>query len=245
MKQSGQNYGQKLWRTKMFKNTKTAKSNTHWSGKDIQDLLNFSSAGFSHREIGEHLGRTQKAVQVKMSFLRKQVTQASSAPKTSEATDADLDFAFFSDDNDDWKDAIRALDKKPVTYLNCPFHEKDNAKGLGAKWDYTLKLWYVPHGADTAPFARWIEDYKPLPGTLDVKPKPKPVTQKKVQPVVEPKVRVDPDVTTAVDKIDTFQARAQRDADGHVFIVRIPKVLVAAVLVSACVFAAWYVGKNY
>ena len=218
----------------MTKNTKTVRGNTHWSGKDIQDLLNFSSAGFSHREIGEHLGRTQKAVQVKMSLLRKQVTQASSAPKTSEATDADLDFAFFSDDNDDWKDAIRALDKKPVTYLNCPFHEKNDAKGLGAKWDYTLKLWYVPHGADTAPFARWIEGYEPLPGTMDVKPKPKPVTQKKVQPVVE-----------TTDKIDTFQARAQRDADGHVFIVRIPKVLVAAVLVSAWVLAAWYVGKNY
>jgi len=44
----------------------------------------------------------------------------------------------------------------PKTILNVPYKEKDQAKGLGAKWDADQKVWYVPDGLDTAPFQDWI-----------------------------------------------------------------------------------------
>lgn len=47
---------------------------------------------------------------------------------------------------------------KAVTTLRVPYAEKDEAKQLGARWDPKRKKWYVPAGADPAPFARWLED---------------------------------------------------------------------------------------
>ncbi|MDE3116517.1 MAG: toprim domain-containing protein, partial [Pseudomonadota bacterium] len=41
-------------------------------------------------------------------------------------------------------------------YLAVPYAQKDEAKGLGARWDRTAKAWYVPPGADLAEFARWM-----------------------------------------------------------------------------------------
>eukprot|EP01045_Picozoa_sp_COSAG04_P022952 COSAG04_NODE_2663_length_3766_cov_2.381238_5_plen_81_part_01 len=40
--------------------------------------------------------------------------------------------------------------------LRCPFAEKDEAKGLGAAFDWTSRVWYVPAGRDLAPFSRWL-----------------------------------------------------------------------------------------
>jgi uncharacterized protein DUF5710 len=42
--------------------------------------------------------------------------------------------------------------------LKVPFAEKDDAKGLGAKWDAAQKKWYVPHGVDVNLFTRWWPD---------------------------------------------------------------------------------------
>ena len=39
--------------------------------------------------------------------------------------------------------------------LTVPFGEKDEAKALGARWDATVKTWYVPQGVDAAPFEKW------------------------------------------------------------------------------------------
>mgnify|MGYP001616186050 CR=1 FL=1 len=44
------------------------------------------------------------------------------------------------------------------TLLTVSFTEKDEVKKLGAKWDSKEKSWYVPAGADTAPFEKWIPD---------------------------------------------------------------------------------------
>lgn len=35
-----------------------------------------------------------------------------------------------------------------VVYLAVPFAEKEEAKLLGAKWDYKKKLWFAPNGED-------------------------------------------------------------------------------------------------
>ena len=42
------------------------------------------------------------------------------------------------------------------TYLSVPFSEKDEAKGLGARWDSSAKCWYMPAGADQSKFKKWI-----------------------------------------------------------------------------------------
>lgn len=51
----------------------------------------------------------------------------------------------------------------PVTMIEVPFAEKDDAKALGARWDPAARSWYVPAGRDPALFARWI----PRPFRID------------------------------------------------------------------------------
>jgi hypothetical protein len=48
-----------------------------------------------------------------------------------------------------------------ATYLRVSFREKDEAKALGARWDPKRRSWYVPAGADTAGFARWLPSGAP------------------------------------------------------------------------------------
>ncbi|MDO9443145.1 MAG: exodeoxyribonuclease VII large subunit [Beijerinckiaceae bacterium] len=41
-------------------------------------------------------------------------------------------------------------------YLNVPYAQKDAAKSLGARFDGTVKRWYVEDGRDLAVFAAWL-----------------------------------------------------------------------------------------
>ncbi|MFR4986988.1 MAG: DUF5710 domain-containing protein [Lachnospirales bacterium] len=43
--------------------------------------------------------------------------------------------------------------------LNVPYTEKDDAKYLGARWNSTLKKWYVENEENYYKFIRWIEPY--------------------------------------------------------------------------------------
>lgn len=52
----------------------------------------------------------------------------------------------------------------PNTYLTVSFKDKDDAKALGARWDASMRQWFVPEGRDLAPFALWL----PAGTTLDV-----------------------------------------------------------------------------
>lgn len=40
-------------------------------------------------------------------------------------------------------------------FLVVPFAEKDEAKGLGARWNAAAKKWYVPSEKDRELFKRW------------------------------------------------------------------------------------------
>ena len=40
-------------------------------------------------------------------------------------------------------------------YIDVPYMERFEAKGLGAKWDKDAKSWYVPEGLAPEPFAKW------------------------------------------------------------------------------------------
>ena len=43
-----------------------------------------------------------------------------------------------------------------MLYLDVPFHEKDEAKKLGAWWDVERKKWYVKNQKDYPKFIKWI-----------------------------------------------------------------------------------------
>jgi len=45
-----------------------------------------------------------------------------------------------------------------IVFLEVPYHEKDEAKRLGAKWDPASRQWYVPEGGSLEPFARWLPE---------------------------------------------------------------------------------------
>lgn len=41
-------------------------------------------------------------------------------------------------------------------FLECPFREKDEVKKLGAKFDGTVKKWFIPPGVEIEQFRRWL-----------------------------------------------------------------------------------------
>ena len=47
------------------------------------------------------------------------------------------------------------ITKEPI-FLECPFSEKEEAKQLGAKFDWTHKKWFIPEGLAAEPFAKWL-----------------------------------------------------------------------------------------
>lgn len=46
----------------------------HWTRAELKFLLKHNREGFSYHDIGEHLGRSEKAVQLKVSKLRNSLT---------------------------------------------------------------------------------------------------------------------------------------------------------------------------
>src|SRR5690606_41097948 len=40
--------------------------------------------------------------------------------------------------------------------LSAPYADKDVVKALGAQWDRTRRVWYVPEGLDLEPFRPWL-----------------------------------------------------------------------------------------
>lgn len=56
---------------------KPSRGSYAWSGKDIAELLEMSAAGFTDKEIGEVLGRSKKAVNLRRNKLVRQVTESS------------------------------------------------------------------------------------------------------------------------------------------------------------------------
>lgn len=43
-----------------------------------------------------------------------------------------------------------------TTYLDVPFHQKDVAKALGARWDPAARKWYAPAGVELMRFDAWL-----------------------------------------------------------------------------------------
>tara|TARA_B100000700_G_scaffold133486_1_gene149073 strand:+ start:335 stop:511 length:177 start_codon:yes stop_codon:yes gene_type:complete len=39
--------------------------------------------------------------------------------------------------------------------VNVSYHEHQNAKEMGARWDKKNRIWYVPPGEDPLDFRKW------------------------------------------------------------------------------------------
>ncbi len=46
------------------------------------------------------------------------------------------------------------------TYLNVPYEDKDEVKALGAWFDMSKKMWYVPKNGDVSKFTKWLPNGK-------------------------------------------------------------------------------------
>jgi Domain of unknown function (DUF5710) len=42
-----------------------------------------------------------------------------------------------------------------VIYLDVPYSQKDDAKGLGARWDPKMRRWYITGNDDFLLFRKW------------------------------------------------------------------------------------------
>ena len=58
---------------KKRKLTPTKRSMRPWTGKEIDQLLEYRATGFKHSEIGELMGRSTKSVNVKMSKIMSRI----------------------------------------------------------------------------------------------------------------------------------------------------------------------------
>ncbi len=59
--------------------------------------------------------------------------------------------------------------------LGVPYVQKDAAKAFGARWDRSVRRWYVPAGVAPAPFARWLEHTPRAPP----RPSPSPTASRR------------------------------------------------------------------
>lgn len=68
-------------------------------------------------------------------------------PKSSAAAEAALE-----------RNARAPLDSPPARhYLNASFHDKDQVKALGARFDIARRAWYVESDTDLTPFLSWLK----------------------------------------------------------------------------------------
>ena len=43
-----------------------------------------------------------------------------------------------------------------IIFLDCPFHQKEDCKALGGKWNAQKRTWFIPKGMDPTPFSKWL-----------------------------------------------------------------------------------------
>lgn len=58
------------------------------------------------------------------------------------------------------EDIKNSMNNRLKKYLYVPYHEKDEVKSLGAKWDYEQKKWYIPYGLKESLFETWLHNCK-------------------------------------------------------------------------------------
>ena len=115
----------------------TEKSNSRWSSADVSTLFRLASNGATSEDIGNELGRSPKAIQQKVSKMRKQVSgiPTMTYKRKAKAT-ATIEELF--------PEPTTAIKAKPKHYLrHVTYHNKEEAKKLGALWDGMC--WFIPN----------------------------------------------------------------------------------------------------
>ena len=83
--------------------TSTKRAMLRWTGKEIDQLLEYKATGFKHSEIGELMGRSTKSINVKMSKIRLGVEKASNPVEDLTPFQKNLDSTLFGDVSPDDK----------------------------------------------------------------------------------------------------------------------------------------------
>ena len=235
------------------------KSNKSWTSKELEQLISLKNEGSTYKDIADHLGRTEKAVQVKLSKWNRSIELEQLISLKNEGSTYEEPFnEEIAALVDKWtaEDDEPKLDK-PKHYLrNAEFAQKEQAKAMGARWD--TKCWFVPDTLVGAERDLLILTFGPvmygnhtttgahkwasfIPAELED-------TKAKVQSEPDPgrsHVQAKPKRATQKKAQPVVESKRTVAVDTNVFTIRIPKRLVWGVLVSACVAIAWYVGKTY
>ena len=100
--------------------TPTKRSMRPWTGKEIDQLLEYRATGFKHSEIGELMGRSTKSVNVKMSKIMSRI-RANVDAKDNPVEDLtpfqkNLDSTLFGDVSPDDKPKRKDAGKKRGPY---------------------------------------------------------------------------------------------------------------------------------
>lgn len=144
--------------------------NSHNQADELANLLGLVDAlsETNEHEQAAKLSRVNEVrVRLDPNSTDDDISAAKEARKTAEATatlnDSDMQRRIAEHERQQaqqMKDSQQAQaepEKQERTYINVPYREKDEAKGLGARWDRQQQSWFVPPGVDTAPFAKWSQ----------------------------------------------------------------------------------------
>jgi len=96
--------------------TLTKRAAKTWTAKEIDQLLEYKATGFKNREIGELLGRSTKAVNIKLSKLRRSVGAASNPDVELTPFQSNLDDTLFGGVSPDDKPKRKDAGKKRGPY---------------------------------------------------------------------------------------------------------------------------------
>ena len=96
--------------------TLTKRAAKTWTAKEIDQLLEYKATGFKDREIGELLGRSTKAVNIKLGKLRRSVGAASNPDVELTPFQNNLDETLFGGVSPDDKPKRKDAGKKRGPY---------------------------------------------------------------------------------------------------------------------------------
>jgi len=115
----------------------TEKSNSRWSSADVSTLCRLAADGVTSTEIGNELGRSSKAIQQKVSKMRKQV---SGIPRMADKRNARSTLTI----EELFPEPKTEIKANPKHYLrHVTYNNKEEAKKLGALWDGMC--WFIPN----------------------------------------------------------------------------------------------------
>ena len=247
----------------------TEKSNSRWSSADVSTLCRLASNGVTSEDIGNELGRSPKAIQQKVSKMRKQVSGIPTMTYKRKAKATATIEELFPEP----KTEIKA---NPKNYLrHVTYNNKEEAKKLGALWDGMC--WFIPNTVQGEARLELEALYGPsaygnhsrrgkgqwdtfISAVIDADvqlddilfgddediPEAKVEEIRKDEPVpgntyVKPKPKR---VTQKVAPVGSRRTVTEPTYPHHIT-VRIPKVLVAGAILAAVGVCGWFIGRGF